>query len=124
MWAPPHVLGEHIVRDNLGQVMGVTVVAAGAAFLVARGASRTTGPASRLARFLGHWSMLPLSALIGLATLVETARHHLHLHRAAPGAAATQGLAIAGVLAVFVLATWTLLWWRRREHARLGEDER
>ena len=30
--------------------------------------------------------------------------------------------AIGGVLAVLVLTSWTLLVWRRRERARLGEN--
>lgn len=109
---------------NLEVVVFGFLLALGGAFVVGRACERDrrTGTASALLARLSHWKAL-VAGLAGLVALpYATFRAFAPMYLAGPPPANVRYLlGIGGVLTVLALATWAVLWWRRRERARLGE---
>jgi hypothetical protein len=111
--------------DALGKNLDVLVLAllgtAIVAFFVGRACQRVQG--SALVRFLGHWSVLVIAGLAALAT-AYVGIHTLHMismRRDLPSYELRELLGIGSTIAILGAVTWSLLWWRRREQARIGE---
>ncbi|HEY5925847.1 MAG TPA: hypothetical protein VIV11_29370 [Kofleriaceae bacterium] len=102
--------------NNL-DVLAVSLLGVAAAgFFVGRACHRSS---SLLTRF-GHWSTLGLAivagavtAYVGLGALVRVGR--------LPSTELRYALALGTALCFIAAGVWKLLWWRRREHARIGE---
>lgn len=71
---------------------------------------------------LGHWIMVPLGFVLGLVVLIASLRmaRAFQLHGTQAATSALVLLTMGSVASIFMPAAWALLWWRRREHARLG----
>jgi hypothetical protein len=71
---------------------------------------------------LAHWAMVPIGFVLGLGVLLASLRaaRVFQIHGTQASTPALALLAIVSVAATFLPAAWALLWWRRREHARLG----
>lgn len=109
---------------NLGPVLYAIVFALLVAFVVGRACDREhrLGAAPAVLGRLGHWAMIPLGALGGLATLYGLFRMVTgYAWVAMVPSEHRYGLALLGEGTVIALAAWALLWWRRRERTRLGE---
>jgi hypothetical protein len=80
------------------------------------------GELPRWAGLLAHWSVVPIGILAGLLALYGGLRsvHAFQIRGIAPSDLLLTMLATSGVASVFLQAAWAVLWWRRREHARLG----
>ncbi len=79
------------------------------------------GAASVWVARLGHWAVIPLSLLGGLLTIYGIARMMSYDWLAMVPTEQRFGFALLGQAAFTALATWTLLWWRRRERARVAD---
>jgi len=109
---------------NLEVVVFGFLLALGGAFVVGRACERErrTGAASALLARLSHGKAL-VAGLAGLVALpYATFRAFAPMYLAGPPPTNVRYLlGIGGVLTVLALATWAVLWWRRRERARLGD---
>lgn len=105
----------------------IAVFAAGVvALLVGRACARPTTPGlatePTLLRVLGHWTVVPVVLLVGGATLYGALVMAVQFeHGRLPPDGLRDTLAFGATLSVVLAASWGLLWWRRREHARTGE---
>ena len=74
-------------------------------------------------RILGHWSMLIVALVVGAMVLVGMMVCGFRMANAhhPPSNEARMALALGGEIAIMLPVTWLLLWWRRRERARLGD---
>jgi hypothetical protein len=124
MWANLQAVASGAVGDGLGAVVVATVLAVGGAVVVGRACDAEARRAAlpRWTAVLGHWAMIPTGVVLGLAADYGAIRmiNEYRISGAAPDIEPVVGLAVLGVAGVFALSTWAVLWWRRREHARLG----
>jgi len=111
----------HATLDAMGVAiaLGLTLAA-----LIAHACDREHRRAAlpRWVERVGHWSMLPIAFVLGLVVLLASVRATFD-HRSSgsmPSFAWMTLLAIGSVASTLLPAAWGLLWWRRREHARLG----
>lgn len=104
---------------NLGIGLGLA-----AAALVGHACDRERARAGlpRWVQRLGHWSMVPLGFVLGLVILIASLRaaRGYQLFGTTISAGRLALLAVGSVTSTFLPAACGLLWWRRREHARLG----
>jgi hypothetical protein len=125
------IFREPAATSNLGPVIyaiGLALVAAIIIGLACDREHRFPGT-PQATRWFGHWSMLPLGVLIGLVTMHLTFGmvHRLYTFGGLPprgqlpSSELRFGLAIGGMAAVLLLLSWAVLWWRRRERARIGD---
>ncbi|MDQ3366145.1 MAG: hypothetical protein M3680_12030 [Myxococcota bacterium] len=124
-WVLSARYGTGTLTRNLDTVIVAVVGVSAVGLLVGRACSR---PASSLTtalvvRVLGHWAVLPIAMVLGGFTLWSTFHMFvaLDLGRRLPPAELRYGLAIGSAISIFVPAAWSLLWWRRRESARIGD---
>jgi hypothetical protein len=70
-----------------------------------------------------HWLTLAAGGAAAVASLWFAARTSfaLHAYGVIPGQTTSLALGAAGLAALVLPATWVALWWRRREHRRLGD---
>jgi len=97
----------------------------GGAFVVGRACERErrSGNPSGLLAMLGNKKALAAGLGVLIVTLFAASRAFAPMYIAGPPSANERfGLAISGVSAVIVIASWSLLAWRRRERARLGDS--
>lgn len=82
------------------------------------------GDSSLTVRVLGHWAMLAAAVFVGLTTAFSGLRTLLQLgiRREPPPVDVRYLLALGIAFAIVCTAAWVLLWWRRRECARIGES--
>ena len=124
MWADLTAVASGVVGDGLGAVVVATVLAVGGAVVVGRACDAEPRRAvlPRWAAALGHWAMIPLGIVLGLVANYGAISviNEYRISGAAPDLETVVGFAAFGVAGVFALSTWAVLWWRRREHARLG----
>jgi hypothetical protein len=71
--------------------------------------------------WLAHWTALAVGVVLGAGTLYQGlyAVAKARAIAGVPSIAMRLALATTGVLAVFLVSTFAVLWWRRRENARL-----
>jgi hypothetical protein len=110
-------------RGNLGPMLYAFVAAVAASIAVGIAADREhrRGMPSPLLAKLGGWGVLPLAVLGGLLTVYGIARMMSYPWVALVPSEQRYGFALLGQTAFIALTTWALLWWRRRERARVGE---
>ena len=110
--------------DGLGAIVICTVLAVGGAVFVGRACDAELRRAAlpRWAGLLGHWAMIPTGVLLGLFANYGALSiiNDYRITGIAPAIEPAVGYSLLGVAGVFALATWAVLFWRRREHARLG----
>ena len=116
---------DRTVTSNLGPALfGIAsgvALATYVGYACRRERSLVTAP--RILRWFGHWAMLPLGTFVGLFTLyrVFVMADRLFTRGMLPGIEERLDLSIASELSLVMLAAWAVLWWRRREHARIGQ---
>lgn len=127
----PHGRSNIEMFMDMTRDMGPVVLAllAGAALAVAvghalRGEAR--GAATSLSswvRWLGHWSTLVVTFVLGIVVAAAALRLSFRLQAwSNPPAMSTRYLLALGGEALVVLpAGWFFLWWRRRERTRMGD---
>ena len=105
----------------IGPVMFSLLGAGFTAYFVGRACHRNA--TSSLVGMLGHWSSLVGAILISVVTayLGFHAMMWISLRKSLPSTDARYLLAIGASLAIIGISAWTLLWWRRREQARIGD---
>jgi hypothetical protein len=119
-----YAIGSRLVTAGLVHVVAAIGVAVVLAVILGRACQRER--ADELAtpgalRWFGHWATLPAGVLIGASTLYAVFRaSHAYYRWQRPPETLALVLALGGVLAVFAVCAWAVLWWRRREAARCG----
>ncbi len=123
MLSTTSVFAERAAAGNLGPVIYALVLASGIAVILGRGCDREHrfGNATPTMQRIGHWSTLAFGIVIGMVVLFATTRMMLHLRWRLPSSEHRYLLAIGGETALLAVAGWGVLWWRRREQARLGD---
>jgi len=78
---------------------------------------------SPLLRAAEHWAVLAAGGAAAIAGLWFAARTSfgMHAYGIIPGSATSLVLGAVGLAGLVLPATWVALWWRRREHRRLGD---
>jgi hypothetical protein len=109
------------LSKNVDVLMLAMMGAGFVAYLVGRGCQR--GETSAIVRILGHWAALAVSLVVGFATATVgfNTLYTIRLRRELPPSDVRFLLGIAAMVAIVGVAAWALLWWRRREAARIGE---
>ncbi|MEO7096635.1 MAG: hypothetical protein ABI175_25480 [Polyangiales bacterium] len=123
MLSTTSVFAERAAADNLGPVIYALVLGCGIAAIVGRGCDREHrfgNPTPTMQR-IGHWSTLAFGLVIGMVVLFATTRMMLHLKWRLPSSEHRYLLAVGGEAALIAVVGWGVLWWRRRERARLGD---
>jgi hypothetical protein len=124
MWANLATVANGPVGAGLGAVVVVTVFSLGGAVAVGRACDGELrrGGLPRWTAVLAHWGMIPLGIVLGLVadygaiSLLDD----YHVAGIRPASGEVLVLAALGVAGIFAIATWAVLFWRRREHRRLG----
>lgn len=109
---------------NLGAVVFGFLAVIGGAFVVGRACERErrSGKEPALLARLSHWKALAIGGVGLVALPYATFRAFSRIYmEGVPPNNMRYVLAIGGVGTVFLIASWGLLWWRRRERARLGD---
>lgn len=126
--ASPQVFSLRLAAENAALLGTTLALAVAAGVVIGRACDREhRAPAPpAVTRWLGRWLALPVGVVAGLVTLYGVFQLAAPLYASAyvrvapPPHAARLAFALTGVTSVIVLAAWAALWWRRREHARLG----
>lgn len=109
---------------NLSTVALGFLAVIGGAFVVGRACERErrSGTAPALLARLSHWKALVIGAA-GLVVLpYATFRAFSRMYvQGVPPENMRFVLALGGIVTAFTLTAWGVLWWRRRERARLGD---
>ncbi len=119
-WSIYGVLETGALQRNLSCVAMAASATTLASFVVGSALARETSLTAALPRALAGWTALVVGGVVGVVTLYNgfhmavEYRHHLPSHQL------RYALAIGATISVFVPAAWALLFWRRREHARIG----
>jgi hypothetical protein len=106
-----------ISRHNLGLLAFFGLACVTVAFLVGRACDGHGG--QRLVRILSGWPVLAISAVIAIATAYQGLHVMLTWRHRWPDQETRVLLAMGSAVTVFVPAAWALLFWRRREQARI-----
>ncbi len=120
-WSVIGLLNTDALAKNIDVVTVAVIGASVLAFVLGRACR--AGDASLLVRALGHWSTLAAAVFVGLTTAFAGIRTLLGLgmRRELPTMEVRFLLALGTAFAIVAGAAWLLLWWRRREVARIGE---
>jgi hypothetical protein len=123
-WSHVEPLMSLPITAGIGAMVAAMAAGIGGAVMLGRACDHEhrCGELPRWAGVLAHWSMVPIGVLAGLLALYGGLRsvHAFQTRGVAPSDLVLTVLAAAGVLSAFLQAAWTILWWRRREHGRLG----
>lgn len=109
---------------NLGIVGLAFFAVIGGAYVVGRACEgqRRTGTAPALLARLSHWKALVIGGIGLVAIPYLTLRTFSRMYvQGTPPETMRFVLALGGIVTVFTLTAWAVLWWRRRERARLGD---
>ena len=108
----------HWTRFALQHDLGIVIyaLAIGGALVIAVG--RACARRSRWLRWLAHGGALAAGMVLAGVTVYQGLLARLLLRT--PSTAVRLELAIAGVVGVFLIASYALLWWRDREQRRLN----
>lgn len=111
-----------LLAENL-ELVAVMLVAT-AAVAIALGRACRRGKASLIVRVLGHWATLGVAVFVGLGTAFAmlSALVTFAWTRQLPPMEVRYLFALGATFSITGVTAWALLWWRRREHARIGED--
>ena len=117
------MFAERAAAGNLGPLIYALVLGCGIAVVLGRGCDREHrfGNATPTMQRVAHWSTLAFGVVSGLVVLFATTRMLAHLGRGLPSSEHRYLLAIGGEAALLAITGWAVLWWRRREGARLGD---
>lgn len=120
-WSVVGLVDTDALAKNIDIVAFAVFGASTLAFLLGRACQAREG--SLLVRALGHWSALAAAVFVGLTTAFAGIRTLLELgmRRDLPSTEVRFLLAFGTAFAIVVGSAWLLLWWRRREAARIGE---
>ena len=118
------VFAEHAAATNLGPVIYALGLGAVLAVLLGRGCDREHrfGEPTSIVQRVSRWSTLAFGLVVGGATMFATLRMGLQLHARLPSSEHRFLLAIGWEIALLAVIGWGLLWWRRRERTRLGDQ--
>ena len=118
-WSIAGVLGTGTLERNLEVLLVPLFGTTALAFFLGRGCQRDSE--STLVKLLGHWGAL----VVAFVAILITAYVGFHVtvtmstgHRL-PSIDVRYGLGLGAAFAIVVAAAWALLWWRRRENARI-----
>ncbi|HEY5936106.1 MAG TPA: hypothetical protein VIU61_15760 [Kofleriaceae bacterium] len=119
------VLRSHSVTSNIALLLPPIAIGLAIALFAGIASAREHRFGARATRVLGHWSMLPIGILVGLASLYVTFRMigRYDAFRILPTLKHSKHIAYLGEAAILIPAMWTVLWWRGREHARIGDEQ-
>jgi hypothetical protein len=121
-WSINGILDTGALERNIEIVMMAMIAAISVAALVGRACLRGTVPTSTLARALGGWPALAVTAVVVIATLYNSFHMLVRFQgaRRLPTEEMRFMLALGASICVFVPIAWGTLFWRRREQARIG----
>jgi hypothetical protein len=113
--------GFHTGIDVMNLAIGLGLAAA-ALIGHACGRERVRLELPRWIQRLGHWIVVPLGFVLGLVVLIAALRaaRDYQVHGVTASVWHMVALTIGSVTSTFLPAACGLLWWRRRENARLG----
>lgn len=123
-WSMIGILETGALERNVGTVAFGVLASCTAGLLAGRACARSTRlDADPVTRALGSWMALVVAGVIGIVMLYNV--FHLAVNpgllRRLPSAEERYGLAIGGTISVVLPLAWGLLFWRRREQARIGD---
>lgn len=121
-WSMMGILDTGALERNVGTVaLGVFASCIGA-FLVGRTCARDAAERTSITKGLASWAALVVAGVVSIVMAYNgfhlVASHHARMTMTIE---MKYALAVGSTVAVFVPAAWALLFWRRREHARIGE---
>lgn len=121
-WSMIGILDTGALQRNVGTVALGVFAACTAAFFVGRACAHDTAETSAITKGLASWAGLVVAGVIGVVMLYNG--FHLIASREARMYMTVEmryTLAVGATIAIFIPKAWALLFWRRREHARIGE---
>ncbi|MBA3391559.1 MAG: hypothetical protein H0T89_02890 [Deltaproteobacteria bacterium] len=109
------------LAKNLDALVLAVAGASIAAFVVGNRCVRETTEGFMPGRGLASWMTLVAAVIVGLGTLYSAFHMIVGLGfgRVLPSTATRFGLAAGATVSIFLFTAWALLWWRRREQARI-----
>lgn len=111
-WSLNAIYDTGIVQRNI-ELLVLAIAGCGAASAVlARNAS--------VARVLGSWPVLVVAGVVGIATMYQGIHLLLTWRRHWPSLELRTLLALGSTITLFLPMAWALLYWRRREQARIS----
>jgi len=119
-WSMIGILETGALERNVGTVALGVFASCAVALLVGRACRREAIASSSIARGLGSWMALVVAGVIGIVMLYNTFHLAVGLGARLPSQELRYSLAIGATISVFVPLAWGLLFWRRREQARIG----
>ena len=121
-WSMIGILETGALERNVG-ALAIAVLATGAtATLVGRACAReSTELTSTIPRALGSWMALVVGGVIGIVMLYNMFHLAVGIRQRLPSDEMRYGLALGATISIFIPLAWSLLFWRRREHTRIGE---
>lgn len=127
-WSVVGLIDTDALAKNIDIVASAVIGASTIAFFLGRAcrahdSSLLVREGSLLVRALGHWATLAAAVFVGLTTAFAGIRTLLGLgmRRELPSTEVRFLLAFGTAFALVAGSAWLLLWWRRRERARIGE---
>ena len=118
-WSMVGILESGALDRNLTFLLPVLVTSLVIAFVLGRACARDIST-SMTARALGSWIALVIAGAFGIAMLYKTFHLMLDFRPARRlGGDERMFLSVATTIVVFVPVAWGLLFWRRREQARI-----
>jgi hypothetical protein len=124
MLSTTSLFAERAAAGNLGPVIYALVLGCSIAAILGRGCDREHrfGNQTPTMQRIGHWTTLAFGIVIGTIVLLATTRMMLQLRsHTLPTSQHRYLLAIGAEAALLALSGWGVMWWRRRERARLGD---
>lgn len=112
------------ITGNLDIIALAFLTVLGGAFVVGRACERErrSGAAPALLARLAHWKALAIGGVGLVAIPYATLRAFSRMYVQGPPPETMRFvLALGGIVTLFTLTTFAVLWWRRRERARLGD---
>jgi hypothetical protein len=120
-WSVIALVSTEALAKNIDFVTIALIGTTAVAFILGRACRASDS--SLVVRALGHWSTLAAAVFVGLTTAFAGIRTLLELsmRRDLPSMEVRFLLALGTAFALVAGSAWLLLWWRRREVARIGE---
>jgi len=122
-WSITAIAATGALARNLDVVVAAVLAVSAAGFVVGRACARETNLEASLSRTLGSWMALVIAAVVAIATLYN-AFHMVvafDLDHRLPSTEMRYGLAFGATTVGVLVLGYGLVWWRRREHARIGD---
>ena len=118
-WSMIGIMNTHALENNAGILAWVLTVSGIASFVVARACARDRVGDSAFVRGLGRWPTLALAGALGIVVLYNMFHVAAGTHRVV-SAPQRIVVAFAASIAIYLPLAYGMLFWRRREQARIG----